>query len=189
MKSTLQRTRLDKIPPRQPFENAAVYWNNFPLSAIRYRLRDKGFSGRGAPDRPRRRRTGAGGSLGRRRRSRWLPFPRESSDRTAEHLDLRVVRDLENDETPLLVECGDPPEDAAARDDLVPLLQPRQHLLRLLLLLPHGRDQEEVEDDEDEDHRSEGEEASARGRGRRLEQVEHAGDHIGAFAFRFLPST
>ena len=61
---------------------------------------------------------------------------------------------------------------------LVALLELREHLLRLLLLLAHRRDQEEIEDDEDEDHREELHEPSrgaARGRGG-LEQLrQHSG--------------
>src|SRR5262249_40644713 len=77
------------------------------------------------------------------------------------------VGDLQDHEAALLVERGDASEDAAARDDLVALLQLREHLLGLLLLLAHGRDEQEVEDDEDEDHREELHESSRGAAGRR----------------------
>src|ERR1700752_4047074 len=62
----------------------------------------------------------------------------QGGDGAPQDLDLGVVRDLENDEGPVLVEGGDAAEDACAGDDLVALLERREQLLLFLLPLAHG---------------------------------------------------
>src|SRR6185503_21150527 len=88
--------------------------------------------------------------LSRCRACSCLGLALEAGNRAAKNLDLGVIGDLEDHEASLFVERRDPAEDAAAGDDGVALLELREHLLGLLLLLAHGRDEKEVEDDEDE---------------------------------------
>jgi hypothetical protein len=73
--------------------------------------------------------------------------------------------------------------DPSRGEHLVALLQALEHLLRLLLLFAHRRDDDEPEDAHDEQHGHEAEEGlNGRGRRRRLEKPRNHGSNLPLFA-------
>src|SRR5262249_12184313 len=107
---------------------------------------------------------------------------RERGNGTSKNLDLDIVRDLKNDESALLVQGRDAPENASARHDFVAFLQLAQHVLGSLLPFSHRRKHQEIEDREDEDHRRELEErVRRRAGGGGLQQGNHGRRIISSF--------
>ena len=96
------------------------------------------------------------------------PLWQHSGHRAARHLDLYVVRLDAQEQRIVVVDRHNGAHDAAAGDHVLAVLQLAEHLLLLLLLALHGKEQEEIEDGENEE---DGQEAHDRvSRTRHLEQ-------------------
>src|SRR5580658_2175875 len=82
-----------------------------------------------------------------------LAFGRHQvGNRATGHLQLNIVGFHTQHQRIVVADCNDGPHDPAAGKHRVPILQRAQHLLRVLLLALHGKEQEKVEDSEDQDN-------------------------------------